>query len=129
MEHHFSPDHYHRTLGPHEPVLRISSGDTVVTSTVDARGCDAQRQQVVERGNPQTGPFFVEGAEPGDTLAVDLLSIVPNRTYGFCSTSVAANVVDPDYVRELPSAELAEWHVDVESGTATLVEPRCLLKA
>src|SRR5688572_33023547 len=68
--HHFQPTHYHRTLGPHEPVLRIASGDTVITTTVDAGGGDAAGERVTPGGNPQTGPFFVEGAEPGDTLAV-----------------------------------------------------------
>src|SRR5262249_15173303 len=32
--------------------------------------------------NPQTGPFFVEGAEPGDTLAIRILSLKPARAYG-----------------------------------------------
>lgn len=29
--------------------------------------------------NPQTGPFFVDGAEPGDTLAIHFISITPSR--------------------------------------------------
>lgn len=123
MEHHFSPSNYHTTLGPHEPVLRVNDGDTIVTTTVDARGFDHRREQVAPRGNPQTGPFFVEGAEPGCTLVVELEEIQPNRRYGFCGSSVAPNVVDPDYVNELPQADLAEWDVDVEAGTATLVGP------
>ncbi|WP_231571692.1 hypothetical protein [Gordoniibacillus kamchatkensis] len=36
--HHFQPKHYHNTIGAHEPVLKIADGDSVVTSTVDARG-------------------------------------------------------------------------------------------
>ncbi len=35
--------------------------------------------------NPQTGPFFVEGAEPGDTLAVRILKLEPARNYGVSS--------------------------------------------
>jgi amidase len=127
MEHHFTPSVYHNTLGPHEPVLRIGDGDSVVTTTVDARGFDARREQVAVRGNPQTGPFFVEGAEPGDMLAVHLDQIAPNREYGFCGSSVAPNVVDPAYVRELPEAPLAEWHVDRQAGTATLIGPESKL--
>ena len=34
--HTFVPTIYHATFGPHEPVLRISDGDTVITSTIDA---------------------------------------------------------------------------------------------
>ena len=63
--HHFEPTHYHTTIGPHEPVLEIAPGDRVITTTVDALGGDASGNQVTHRGNPQTGPFFVRGAEPG----------------------------------------------------------------
>ena len=123
MEHRFTPTTYYRTLGPHPAVLRMSAGDTVITSTVDARGFDRDRAQVTPRGNPQTGPFFVEGAEPGDALVVRLDRVQPNRRHGWCGSSVAPGVVDPDYVRELPVAPLAEWDVDVEAGTATLLSP------
>ena len=134
MEHRFTPTHYYTTLGPHEPVLRVSDGDTIITTTVDARGVDHRCEQVTPRGNPQTGPFYVEGAEPGDTLVVELDEIRPNRRYGFAGSSVAPNVVDPTYVRELPQAALgeervdAEWDVDVDAGTATLVAPESRLE-
>ena len=36
--------------------------------------------------NPQTGPFFVEGAEPGDTLAVHFRSITPREARGVSTT-------------------------------------------
>lgn len=123
MLHHFLPLHYHTTLGPHEPVLEVEDGDSIVTTTVDARGFDHRRVQVTPRGNPQTGPFYVKGAEPGDTLAVHLDRIWPNREFGWCGSSVAANVVEPAYVKELPEAPLAEWSVDRERGLATLVGP------
>ena len=127
MEHHFTPTRYYTTLGPHPPVLQVGDGDTLVTTTVDAWGIDHRREQVTPRSNPQTGPFYVEGAEPGDTLAVDLEEIRPNRAYGFCYSAIAPNVVDPDYVRQLPPALVAEWKVDAEKGTATLVGPESKL--
>ncbi len=92
--HHFQPIHYHTAIGPFEPVLRIGDGDTVVTTTVDAFGKDASDTLVTPRGNPQTGPFFVVGAEPGDTLLVQLDQIVPNRAIGYSGSVVAPNVVD-----------------------------------
>lgn len=124
MEHRFEPTIYYNTLGPHEPVLNVRDGDTLVVTTVDARGFDANRDQVATRGNPMTGPFFVEGAEPGDSLAVRLDEIVPSRTYGFTTAAIASNIVDPAYVPELPVGELVEWNVDVEQNRATLVSPR-----
>ncbi len=131
MEHIFEPTTYHTTLGPHEPVLRVADGDSIVTTTADARGFDANRAQVAPRGNPQTGPFYVEGAESGDTLVVEIDRIVPNREYGFCGVSVAPNIVDPEYVPHLPLPEsdrdLAEWRIDTEAWTATLVGPESKL--
>ena len=127
MEHHFTPTHYFTTLGPHEPVLTVKPGDSIVTTTVDARGNDENRESVTPRGNPQTGPFFVEGAEPGDTLKVVLDEIRPNRSWGFCGSSVAVNIVRPEYVSELPDAPLAEWDVDVDAWTATLTGPESKL--
>lgn len=126
--HRFTPTHYHTTLGPHDPVLRIASGDTVITTTVDARGCDASGERLIRGGNAQTGPFYVEGAQTGDTLALRLDRLYPNRDTGWSGTVVAANVVDPRFVSELPKKEgLAEWKIDRRRGTATLVKPRTKL--
>jgi amidase len=122
--HHFTPSHYHTAIGAHEPVLRIANGDTVITTTVDAMGKDASDSKATPGGNPQTGPFYVEGAEPGDTLVLQLDRITPNRAIGYTGTVVAENVVDPWFARELPEGEsMAEWQMDVERGTATLIKP------
>jgi len=121
--HTFEPTEYFTTFGPHAPALRIAPGDTVVTTTVDAHGYDRGGVQVVPGGNPQTGPFYVVGAEPGDTLVIHLEHLAPNRDTGWSSTQVAHNVVDPLYVPELPARELVTWRLDTAAGTARLVEP------
>lgn len=121
--HHFQPSQYHFAIGSYPPVLRISPGDTVVTTTVDAFGNDASDKPVTPRGNPQTGPFYIAGAEPGDTLVVQLDRITPSRAIGYTRSVVAANVVDPSYVSDLPESIMAEWRVDNEQGTATLIRP------
>jgi amidase len=121
--HHFQPTHYHTALGSHEPVLRIADGDTVVTTTVDALGGDASGEQITAPVNPQTGPFYVEGAEPGDTLVLHLDHLYPSRDSGFTACVVAANAVDPEYVRELPPRQLAQWAIDRGRSTATLISP------
>ena len=124
--HEFEPTHFHVTIGEHEPVLRLADGDTIATWCVDAAGHDAHGEKITEGGNPQTGPFFVEGAEPGDTLAVRLDWLRPNRPRGITSQSVAENVVDPWFVRELAEPDADEgdwWEVDLERGTARLESP------
>lgn len=125
--HHFQPTHYHTAIGSHPPVLQIGDGDTVLTTTVDAMGNDSRDMRVTPAGNPQTGPFYVEGAEPDDTLVVHLDRITPNRTIGYSSSVVAPNVVDPSFVRELPEREMAEWHVNIGRDTATLTKPKTKL--
>ena len=121
--HHFHPNHYHTVIGSHEPVLRIRDGDTVVTTTVDSMGKDASDKKVTPAGNPQTGPFYVEGAESGDTLVVHLDRILPSRVIGYTSTVVAPNVVEPSFVRDLPPRELAEWRINNSRKTAILLTP------
>jgi amidase len=116
--HRWQPDRYHTTIGSHEPVLRIASGDTVVTTTVDARGADERGEPVTPGGNPQTGPFFIEGAEPGDVLEVTLDRLTPNRATGFTGTVVAEHVVEPPHVRELPARARLSWEIDTARGTA-----------
>lgn len=127
MHHRFQPTHYHRALGPYAPVLRVQSGDTISTTTVCAAGCDQTGENVTPRGNPQTGPFYVDGAEPGDTLVVQLESIRPNRKSGWARSVTAPNVVDPTYVKQLPETPLAEWAMNLGEATATLVAPPSML--
>jgi acetamidase/formamidase len=121
--HEFQPTHYYNTIGTHPPVLRISPGDSVVTSTVDAAGRDATGEQITPRGNPMTGPFSIEGAEPGDTLVLRFDRLTPNRPTGWSASVLATNVVDPDFVRELPRAPESIWSVDLQAGEAFPVEP------
>ena len=121
--HHFQPTYYHVTLGSHEPVLYINDGDTVTTTTVDANGHDATGHIVTAEPNPMTGPFFVNGALPGDTLAVQLDALMPNRTWGWTRDGLAANVVNPEYARTLPARQLADWYVDGEMWIARLAAP------
>lgn len=126
--HHFTPTRYYTTMCTTEPALVIADGDNVVTTCVDAAGVDAHDVQVTPRGNPMTGPFFVQGAEPGDTLAVDLLRITPSRRSGWSRAALAPNVVDPEFVPALPRDSAgerppAQWDVDAAAGTATLISP------
>jgi len=122
--HKFRPEVYHDVLGQFEPVLRVADGDTVITSTVDNAGHDASDTHVAHGINPQTGPFYIEGVNPGDTLAVYFDKMLPNRRIGRASVSIASNVIDPDYIPEMPEERVIyEWELDPEKGTATLINP------
>jgi len=109
-------------------VLRVSPGDTIITTSVDARGQDSSGKQITSPGNPMTGPFYIEGAEVGDTLVVHFDKLTPNRPLGWTRRMVAPNVVDPDYIPQLPwpaedAQTLAQWRVDHDAGTVTMVDP------
>lgn len=77
------------TFGGVAPTHRIRPGTKIVTWTEDCFDGAVTRpdqlpSKVVPPGhdNPLTGPFFVEGAEPGDTVAVRILKLEPARDYG-----------------------------------------------
>ena len=115
--HQFKPTRYHNTFSfAHRPVLRIRPGDRIVTQTIDARGFDAQNKRVGPRPNPQTGPFFVEGAEPGDVLVVRLEKIEPSRLTPWSSSLLAPYTVDPGFLRyEAERKQTTEtWLIDKE---------------
>ena len=92
----FSPTSFHYTFGPHEPVLRLHVGDKVSTTTDDMTCLDSEgkNKQNVEirtltgesnsKANTLVGPFYIEEAQFGDTLVIDLLEIRPNQNFA-CS--------------------------------------------
>ncbi len=73
----------------HRPVLRIVPGDEVAFEINDVSSWQVTRDSVAERPRfdqsklyPLSGPVHVEGAEPGDTLLVDVLG-VENDDFGW----------------------------------------------
>jgi acetamidase/formamidase len=121
--HRFQPTEFYNTFsGAHAPALRIQPGDHVVTSTIDARGVDSAGVQRGQPGNPETGPFFIEGAEPGDTLVVHLLRLETNRATGYSASLLAPYTADPGFLRAeaLREPKTANWHIDKQKGVAYL---------
>jgi hypothetical protein len=81
------------TFGGRLPVAHVRSGDILEVHTEDCfgglvRGPADLPSQVCRMPylNPVSGPFFVEDAEPGDTLAVHITSIDPARDWGVSAT-------------------------------------------
>ena len=62
-------------------------------------------------GNPETGPFYIEGAEPGDTLVVQLLRLETNRATGYSASLLAPYTADPGFLRleALREPKTATW--------------------
>ena len=92
----FIPERFYNTFSfAHPPAMRIKPGEWIVTKTADAAGVDWNGKQVAQGPNPQTGPFFVEGAEPGDMLVVSIEKLEINRASGYSSSLLAPYAVDP----------------------------------
>src|SRR6266542_155589 len=88
--HRFVPQKFYNTYSfAHPPALRIKPGDRVVTKTVDAGGVDWNGKTVASGPNPQTGPFYIEGAEPGDVLVVTLTRLETNRAMAYSNSLLA----------------------------------------
>jgi acetamidase/formamidase len=87
------PSEFAWTFGGVPPVRTVRPGDILELWTEDAfggkvRGPNDLISRVIEFPfvNPQTGPFFVDGADPGDTLAIHFISIEPSRDWASSCT-------------------------------------------
>jgi acetamidase/formamidase len=79
----YDPKFFYGTYSAAEPpALHIFPGDIVNTRTIDTAGKDAQAPRHGTGGDVNTGPFYVEGALPGDTLVVKLLKVQVNKPIG-----------------------------------------------
>ncbi len=121
--HRFTPTILHNTIGSHPPVLTVASGDTIVAATADAHGFDHLGKQIASRPNPMTGPFFVTGAEPGDTLLVAIRDIRMTRATGWTFDVLSPNTLDPQAARRSPERRVADWVIDAAAGRARLAAP------
>jgi amidase len=118
----------------HQPVLRIKSGDSVVTSTKDASNdvfspSDKTIMSKLDltKVNPQTGPFYIEGAEPGDTLEVKIDKIELNRDFGWGGSIPYFGALAPEYKTAMvtPPApdKLFVWKLDKSKNVGILDLP------
>ncbi|MEM7117874.1 MAG: acetamidase/formamidase family protein [Chloroflexota bacterium] len=89
-----TPDQLVYTFGGNPPIMTVEPSELLELFTEDALGGKVRHVEDVPSElaqypylNPQTGPFFVNGAAPGDTLAIHLLDIQPARDWGVSTIS------------------------------------------
>ena len=113
-----------------KPVLTVWPGDTIRTRTVDAGGVDEHRKTRVLGGNPQSGPFYVEGAMPGDVLVVRIRKLRLNRATAISDDGLVDRARTSDYATEHKDNNFNDvvWKLDAEKGVATLAKPTARLK-
>ncbi|AWN22124.1 formamidase [Deinococcus irradiatisoli] len=124
------------------PAVRVEPGDTVVLDTLDASYGEVARRvergeypvaspdlhRVIvqsvyapqpptggQRGHPLTGPVFVEGARPGDTLVVEVLA-VEAASWGWTGAQPnGIGLLDAELAGELGNGYRHFW--DLRAGT------------
>jgi amidase len=111
------------------PAMAIRPGQIISTSTIDSGGVDRDGNTRALYGNPQTGPFYVWGAKPGDILAVKLRRLHLNREFadsldGFTPRAMSQGMA----ARTANLGKRVRWHLDREAGTATLDDAPAAMK-
>jgi acetamidase/formamidase len=112
------------TFGGVAPRHRIQSGTRIITWTEDCfDGAIKTSADLVSKvtvpghDNPQTGPFYVEGAQPGDTLAVKILKLEPARDYAISTFIPGFGIMVGNDRTAMLGPDLAEttWRYDVDA--------------
>jgi len=100
-------------------VMHLKPGDIVDTTTVDCYGKEAEAAGFKVKGdNPLTGPFYVDGAEPGDTLVVKFLKIEPNALQGWGGAGPGFGAINSSSYTPVLGGPIArrEWVYDIDKA-------------
>jgi len=121
QRHEFNPTVFYRQFSPfNKPVLTVNPGDTIHTTTVDAGGNDHDSIRRVLGGNPETGPFYIESAMPGDTLVVHIVRLRLNRDWAMSDDDLVQRSTDSGLaIKMKDGGKLVIWHLDLDHGTAS----------
>ena len=123
-------DQYAWTFGGCPPVMRIRPGDVLDLFTEDAFGgrirsvTDLPSRTITYPFiNPQTGPFYVDGAEPGDTLAIHLIDVRPARDWAVSTTvPLFGALTGTKYTATLqPALPERTWLYDVDRTAGQVI--------
>jgi len=110
-----------------DPVARLKSGDILDTNTLDCFGNALRKPgdtlSMSKGDNPLAGPFLVEGAEPGDTLAVKILDLQVDGDTGVGAFAPGFGAINETNYTPMLHAPLPErvwfYHIDHAANTAT----------
>ena len=125
QRHDFVPTTFYRQFSSaNAPVLHVWPGDTIHTTTVDAGGSDEKGVPRVLGGNPETGPFFIETAMPGDTLVIHINHLRLNRDYAISDDALVPRSVNSGLaVKMKDTGKSVRWHLDLDKNVATTDRP------
>ncbi|MCI0706285.1 MAG: acetamidase/formamidase family protein [Ignavibacteriae bacterium] len=123
-------DELRYTFGGHPPVMSLKPGTIIETWTEDCYDGSVKKPTDIPsvvapigRDNPQTGPFYIEGAKPGDILAVHIIDLQPARDYAISSHYPGFGSMTGTEYTALLTPNLPEkvwWYtVDKQKGTVS----------
>ena len=136
----FVSPRFHYTFGPHAPMLRVADGTVLRVACPDSDNAQSdgtllspeQRQADVPglfEGNPMAGPIYVEGAAPGDCLAMRIDDIELDRATGQTGLAPSHGLLPSELLlKNTPAGtsvprHLYRWRIDVAAGTASVINP------
>jgi amidase len=127
VKYHVTMDTVKYIYGTMPPVARLASGEILDADTVDAFGNAIQKPgdtlALVKGDNPLTGPFYVEGAEPGDTLAVQFLEMDVTSPQGVGAFAPGFGALNSTFYTPMLNPAIPEhiylYPLDREAGTGT----------
>ena len=123
------PEQYAWTFGGAAPVQRIRTPAVLEVFTEDCfAGRVRSEQDLVSQVcefpflNPQTGPFHIQGAEPGDTIAVHFVSIEPARSWAASTTVPLFGALTSTHLTATLQEPLPEivWMYEVDAKERTV---------
>jgi amidase len=105
------------------PVARLKSGDILETNTVDCFGNAVKKPgdtlSMAPGDNPLTGPFYIEGAEPGDTLAVKILDLKVDSNQGVGALAPGFGAINATNYTPMLNPPISEkiWFFPIDHAT------------
>jgi amidase len=122
---HASLENVQYVYGPAAPVALLGPGDYLETNTLDAFGNALQKPgdtlRLVKRDNPLTGPFYIEQAEPGDTLVIQIVALEVVGSQGVGVVAPRFGALSPTAHTPMLNPSLSEriWFYPIDHGRAT----------
>src|SRR5437588_889029 len=109
----------------YSPVARLKSGDILETNTVDCFGNAVKKPgdtlSMAPGDNPLSGRFYIEGAEPGDTLAVRILEIKVDGNQGVGALAPGFGAINSTNYTPMLNPAIKEkiWFYPIDDATNT----------
>src|SRR5689334_3755224 len=107
------------------PVARLKSGNILETNTVDCFGNAIKKPgdtlSMAPGDNPLTGPFYIEGAEPGDTLAIKILDLQVDGNQGIGALAPGFGAINSTNYTPMLNPPIKEkiWFYPIDHATNT----------